>query len=141
MKKKTLIIYLLFVLIGLTAKAQVDQENLFEKKIKNYQKMKKNGLTMGVIGGVSSFFGVILVNQAEWKKETTSSNVNYTTNDGSGIVGIVLLVVGIPLTITGAILGSIGIKKVKEYTRKLDDLSLRVSVTPQMTGFKLTFNF
>jgi hypothetical protein len=139
MKKITLILFTF--IISSAAISQEIQKDLFESKVERYSKMKKNGLTMGIIGGVSTMAGIIMMSNADWEKETTATGVNYNTNDASGGAGILLTGVGVPLVITGIILGAIGNKKEKEYKGKLDNLSFQIKSTPQVTGFSLVYNF
>jgi len=139
MKRITLLI--VAIIISLSSIAQHSQKEFFESKVDRYSKMKRNGLTMGAIGGAATAVGIIFINQADWEKETTPTGVNYNTDDASGVAGILCAGVGIPLVITGVILGAIGNKKEKEYKSKLTNLSFNVKSTSQMTGFSLVYNF
>lgn len=138
---KKIIIGLFALFISLSAIAQEYQKDLFESKVERYSKMKRNGLTLGIIGGASTIAGILMMNQADWEKETTPTGVNYNTDDASGAAGILFTGVGVPLVITGIILGAIGNKKEKEYQSKLDNLSFNIKSTPQITGFSLVYNF
>ncbi len=139
MKKIILVLFAIF--ISSAAISQEIQKDLFESKVERYSKMKKNGLTMGLFGGASTIAGIIMMSNADWEKETTPTGVNYNTNDVSGAAGILFTGVGVPLVITGIILGAIGSKKEKEYKSKLDNLSLKIKSTPQMNGLSLVYNF
>lgn len=135
------IVFLAFIVFGLTAKAQIKEENLYKSKVEKYTKLKKTGFTMGIVGGAATIGGVVLVNKADWSTDHYNSGVSYNTEDGSGVAGVVLLVVGVPLTIAGLILGGVGNSKAKKYQKKLDGLSINATSTSQMTGLRLTYNF
>lgn len=141
MLTRKIIICFLFISIGINTKAQLNQKALFEQKVERYAKMKKNGITMGAIGGAATVIGILFINQADWEKQTTPTGVNYNTDDPSGTAGIVIAGVGVPLVITGIILGAIGNKKEKEYKSKLDNLSLKLKSTKEMTGVSLVYDF
>ena len=139
---KKIIIGLLALFISLSAVAQEYQKDLFESKVDQYKKMKRNGITMGIIGGSVTTLGVIILDQSQ-ETRISETGETYTETSSSGIVGLGALttVAGIPLFITGVILGVIGNKKEKEYKGKLDNLSFQIKSTPQMTGFSLVYNF
>ncbi len=140
MKKIILVLFTIF--ISSVAISQEIQKDLFESKIERYSKMKRNGITMGAIGGTTTVLGIILLNQAE-KTSTSETGEVYTSTNSSGIVGLGALatVAGVPLFITGVILGVVGNKKEKIYKGKLDNLSFQIKSTHQMTGFSLVYNF
>lgn len=138
--RKTILILLSFI-ISFSALSQQTTKEFYELKTQRYAKMKRNGLTMGAIGGVATTVGILFVNNADWEKETTGTSVNYNTNDPSGIGGVLLIGVGVPLVITGIILTAVGNKKEKAYREKLKNLSFNIKSTRQMTGLSLTYNF
>lgn len=138
---KRIILILLTLFISFSSFAQYNQKALFEQKVEHYSKMKHNGITMGAIGSAATAVGVIFLSTTDWEKETTPTGTNYHTDDASGGVGIVLVAVGVPLAITGIILGAIGNKKEKEYKAKLDKLSFKFKSTHEMTGLSLVYNF
>jgi len=118
-----------------------DKEGLYLQKVASYTKMKKTGIGLGVGGGSCVVIGAVLVTMADWESYSNSTGSGVTTQDASGVAGIVFLLIGVPLTVTGIVLGSIGAKKVKYYNGLLQNVSFDIKSTPQQTGIKLTYRF
>ena len=139
---KKIIISLFIMFISLSAISQEYQKDLFESKVERYSKIKRNGITMGIIGGTVTTIGVILLDQAETTRISETGEI-YTETNSSGVIGLgaIATVAGVPLFIAGAILGVIGNKKEKEYKGKLDNLSFNIKSTPEMAGISLVYNF
>jgi len=135
----------LFFLLSLswTGYAQLSDSktDLYQSKVESYTKMKKAGSSLSIIGGGLTFLGVALVSSADW--ETTTDEYGYTqsTTDGSGVVGILSLSVGIPLAITGIILNSTGNRKAREYAKKLEDVDVSYYKQGGQKGLTLAIRF
>ena len=85
-------------------------QNEAEQNALRYGKMKKKGLGMLIGGGAATLFGILMVTSADWETSTTATSVNKSTQDPQGGLGILLLVPGIPLTISGLVVNSISPK-------------------------------
>lgn len=142
MKLSVCLVMLLSICATSMAQLSNPKTELYKSKIESYTKMKKNGATMGIIGGGLTLVGVALTASADWETETDDfGNSQTTTNDPSGIAGIISLSVGIPLAVTGIILNSIGNKKVKEYSEKLENVNLGYYNTGQQKGVTIAIKF
>jgi hypothetical protein len=118
----------------------------YQTKIDRYTKLKRTGTTLGIAGGAMALFGVVLVANTDWQvKEVDNGYGGTTTNinasDASGLVGVVLLVAGTAMGITGIVLGTSGARNAEKYERKLKTLSLNMISKPQNTGLLLTYRF
>lgn len=79
---------------------------------------------LGLSGAAFTTFGIVLMSNGEWVKQTSYGSVNYTAQDDKAAGGLILTALGIPLTITGKILGIIGAKTEKKYKNKLENVKL-----------------
>ncbi len=102
--------------------------------------MKNAGTALGITGGLLTVTGIVLVSGADWQKQSYGA-ANYTTTDSKGVVGILSIVVGVPMAVTGTVLGSIGSRKMKQYQQKLDGLSFNLLYTPRQREVVLTYRF
>jgi len=146
MKPKSLTLTLtviigLISLFSLSATAQKFTKELCTQKIEQYTKLKKTGTILGITGGVLTMAGIVAVKNADWETETYDNETNVHTKDGSGILGVGAMVIGIPMTITGIVLGSVGSKKIKQYKGRLKDAALYIGPAQQNMGIQLTLKF
>lgn len=141
MNIKVILLSLLFFCIATVGQAQEINVDLYQEKAERYKGMKRTGFTLAGIGGVSSIIGIAMMSSADWNQESNGHQTNYTTEDGSGVGGLLLTAIGIPITVTGFILGGIGSKKEKEYRSKLNNLSFNVIPTSRSTSFRLAYTF
>lgn len=142
--KSIILLGLILLVFTFSVYAQQNQNEFYQAKFEHYSKMKSKGIKLGIIGGATTAVGIILLNQADQTKYTDSNgDIFYRTEDSSGIVGLGALttVAGIPITVTGVILGIIGSTKEKKYKGKLSQLSLDVKSNSQLTGLSLIYNF
>ena len=116
---------------------QIEQRELYQRKVESYTKMKRTGFTIAGIGTVVTAYGVIQLSRATW--ETTGTQT--TSNDPEALQGSVGLLVGIPAVITGTVLGIVGSAKSKSYNKKLQRLNVGINYTSQNTGLVLTYRF
>lgn len=113
MIKSLLITLVIVFIINLPLSAQLDKKILYERKVESYTKMKSTSLTLCFFGGALTSMGIVLVSSAEWKKQGT----NYTSSDLNAVSGVLCLFAGVPIVVTGIVLRSVGVKKVKEYQK------------------------
>jgi len=119
-----------------------DRRALYERKIAGFSKMKRIGLTLAGVGGGLTVAGVILVSSVDWSQTSNGNGgTTYVTDDPSGLVGVIMIYGGLPMMVTGIILGAIGNKKVKDYSEKLYNLNVGFNVTPNYSGVRLTYRF
>lgn len=141
---KTLLNIALLLLISTSVMAQLSNEDRvkFENKVTSYTKMKKTGSTLAIVGGGLTVVGAVLVSSADWEETTDAyGQTQYNTNDSSGALGIVALAAGIPLTVTGIILSSVGNRKMKEYAKKLENVNMGYYQHGQQKGVSLSITF
>jgi hypothetical protein len=120
--------------------AQTDaQKKFFDDKINKYTKMKNTGWVLAGTGGAFMLVGLSMVATADWETNTTPTSSTANTNDSNGIVGVLLLAAGVPVFITGVVIGSVGSKRVKHYKKGLNDISFQVK--PHVNGIGLVCNF
>lgn len=149
MKRNIVIILILIMAGSYPSMAQYDPDyklnerrsELYSRKITTYSKMRKVGLGLGLAGGVLTVAGVSLVSSADWETTSYGGSTSTTTTDSEGVAGLLMLVVGVPLAVTGIVLGSIGSAKVKSYSKKLNGLSFNIDYTPHRKGVILTYRF
>lgn len=141
---KTLINIAFLIAITSSTFAQLSdqQRTKFENKVESFSRMKKTGSTLGFIGGGLTITGIILVSSADWSEETDIyGNTQYQTNDAGGPLGILALCTGVPLAITGIVLNSVGNRKMKEYSRKLENIDMSYFQHGQQKGVSLSITF
>ena len=88
-----------------------------------------------------SLLGVILVSNADWETQQTLTGSQTSTHDGNGVIGVLLLIPGIPIGVTGLILGGIGGGKVTEYEKRLRRISFGIGIGHESTLLSLRYNF
>lgn len=137
------IILLMLVCFTTSAFAQFDRNYaIYERKVETYTKLKKTGTALTVAGAALTVGGLVLISSADWETQTGPAGQTQTTSsDSEGIAGVLMLVAGIPITVTGAILGTIGAKKSRQYQEKLQRLSLNVKYNQHYKGLVLAYRF
>jgi hypothetical protein len=143
MKKHFFCITLLSVLLANSySQDLLLQKQLYERKIASYSKLKTSGAVMGVCGGALTVIGVYLVSNATWETHVDYyGNTQTTTSDPGAAMGIVSIAAGIPIAVTGIVLGSIGNKKVKYYRKKLDHISVDYKIRSNQQQFTIAYRF
>jgi len=141
MAKIFLIILLSAFIFNTQLLAQIDEKALYKKKVNTYLKLKKNGSTIALLGGGVTLAGVIMVSTVEWQTQSTSTGTNITTSDPEGVWGLLCIVVGVPVSVTGLVLGKIGYSNAIKYQKKLSGLSMGVNFSPQQKGISLVYRF
>ena len=140
MRKSFVIIFTFICIFHTLASAQIDRE-LYVRKVAGYTKMRNTGLTLAAAGGVATVAGIALVASADWYTEYTPTGTQTTTDDVSGFAGVLMIVAGIPMTVTGGILGGIGGRKRRQYLQKLKGVSIGMSHSGAGTRVQLAYRF
>lgn len=140
MKKFSVLILLLVFGIQYALAREYTQEELMAKRQK-FKNMKVTGFTMAAIGSAMTLGGIVLAANGEWETTETPTGSQANAKDGAAVGGILMLIPGIPLTITGFILGGIGSKKVREYQVRLNSLSLGIEYKNDRKGLRLAYTF
>lgn len=118
--------------------AQTEPRQLYEGKIASYTKLANAGSGL-LFGGVllSSIGAGCLISYF-------SEDVNTFVDDpytGKYYLGVYGLGIGLDMIIGGAILRSVGVRKVKQYRNKLSGLSTNLIIGPDVKGLTLTYRF
>ncbi|NLD91771.1 MAG: hypothetical protein GX639_03790 [Fibrobacter sp.] len=94
-------------------------KDVVRQKVQKFKNMRTTGLVMLGSGGVLLVSGIAYISSADWESYSTYGRSGFTTDDPAGGAGIIMTAVGVPLTVAGIVLASIGSKKYKEYTSRL----------------------
>jgi len=103
-------------------------------KVEKYRRMKNSGIALTVVGSVLLVAGTITVLNA------TVEEMFYVESDKADIgvacmlAGQIGLGAGIPLWIVGA-------NNQKKYSKKVQELTVKINGTPQSHGLTLTYRF
>lgn len=141
---KNLFVASLLLLFSMASFAQLkeSEQMMYQSKVQSYTKMKKTGSTLAIVGGGLTVASIILVASADWEEtENYHGETQYNTTDGSGVAGIVGLVIGVPMAVTGIILNSVGNRKMKYYQDKLSRVKLTSFQQGQQAGITLAIKF
>jgi len=139
--KKMMWLLILTILFASTVNAKEYSKEELEARLEKFKKMKRNGYVMTGVGVGFMLAGFIMMQSADWEKESDGMNTNYNTSDSEGGVGILLFAPGIPLTVVGIILGSIGSNKTKRYQELLDKVSVSGNVTKDQVKVGISVAF
>ena len=116
--------------------ATVSPEKLkYEKKYKTYTRMRNVGFAMDAAGLACLGVGTVLLVTTNW--DAIQNNLSSDANNFQAVMGTTLVVVGVPLTVGGGVLTSLGIVKRVKYKRLLEQTSFNVKTT----GLALTLKF
>ncbi len=138
---KKILFSLLIVFLVTIVSAQVEQKEYFEKKISHYKEMQKKGKTYQIIGGVSALVGIVSMSAAEWDCYSYGMGGSCDSDDPKAVVGALCLIGGISFGVTGVIYSSIGIKKIRQYKRIIENLSIGISPNSKTFEFQLVYKF
>ena len=118
------------------------QNDLYQRKITKFTKMRNAGIGLGIGGVVLTAAGIVMISQANWHQTTDEyGNATYNSSDGAGVAGVFSLIDGIPMAASGIVLGTIGSSKVNYYRQKLNGLSFKVNYSNNIKGFTLAYKF
>jgi len=128
--------------------AQVENQQLYQRKVQSFSRLRNAGWTMTGFGAGLAVTGTILVASLPggyWGyDDLTYYYGDDPYNEGDDIqafTGIICIGLGVGLLAGGITMGSIGSRKVKQYQKKLDNLSLGMIITPNRQGLTLTYRF
>lgn len=142
MKKILSISVLLALFSTLAIVGQVDQKVLFEQKIKSYTNLRNTGTVVTIAGAGATAAGIgILVSYFSDELNSSNNNNGYYGYDTKYIAGLVCAELGLDLIIAGAVMASIGSKKVKLYKMRLNQLTVGMKYTPERKSLTLTYRF
>jgi hypothetical protein len=138
--KNLFMFFLLGTLItSVSVKAQESDKDLCQRKIISFTKMKHTGTVLEIGGAALTIVGIVVAANSSW--ETQSDFNGNQTVQGDAAAGILLAGIGVDALIGGIVLHVIGAKKVREYTQKLNGLSLKINCNSQQKGILLTYRF
>lgn len=141
MKRLSMLLAALLVCLSPLQASEYSRDYLEQRK-KKFQGMKTTGAVMGVSGVALLVGGILLASNADWEtQETTTGGTQTTTQDPSGAFGLLFIGSGISLGITGAILGGIGSRKVKQYDALLQSSALNFELGEQRKALRLSYSF
>jgi hypothetical protein len=135
-------------LLAFNYASKADQYDLpfLEARKKKFTNMRNGGFTMGVLGTIMFVGGIILFAGAdEVEQDDTyyySSNSNEVRKEGAGAVfGVLGIMIGLPVGVTGFILGGIGGRKVRYYDGLIYEKKQRMDVGFSPNSIKLSWRF
>lgn len=105
--------------------------------------MRTTGIIPGVAGAVLTIAGIAKADADDMNNALAkySGGLNVPAGDPEGERGALMVMLGVPMSVTGIILGIIGSRKVRSYSEKLDKITLDLSYSPQRKGVMLTYRF
>jgi hypothetical protein len=130
--------------------AQADyNKTVYQKKADKYQKMKRNGTFLAVLGGTVTATSLALIATTNWEEQesnnhsngyyyNTSNTSTTSTSDPKGVLGILGVAIGVPMTTLGVIFKVVGSRKQKEYQRKANNISAGYFQKHGAHGFRLS---
>jgi TRAP-type uncharacterized transport system fused permease subunit len=146
MKKCIVLIVLMISVVYQT----FGQSDFYEKKVKNFTRMRSAGYTMLGVGAGLATAGAIAL--ATLPHDYWDDDDEYDVDDDDdffdafedGIqftAGVCLLGVGVGLVAGGVTMSSIANRKIKIYQGKASDVSLNFNVAPNNQGIRLVYRF
>jgi hypothetical protein len=133
-----LVLTAVFQVSAAPLESEYDRDYL-EARLGKFKSMRKTGFVMAGVGGAALLGGIILASNGEWETQSTPTGTQTNAQDGAAVGGLLLIAVGIPVTIAGIIVGSIGNKKVHRYQTLLESVGL--DLRPGHTGARLSYRF
>gem|GEM_PF-2461858 len=122
-------------LINIPSVAQVDQRKyIYEGKIEKFRKIRNHGtvLTISGLGLAAVGTGLLISIQSDHNEDDNSLKFWY---------GICAAELGADMIIGGIILSMVGSHKIKQYRKKINNLSMGLIYTPERLGLSITYNF
>jgi hypothetical protein len=118
--------------------SESDREYL-EARLGKFKSMRTTGFVLAGIGVASLVGGIALASNGEYETVETPTGTQTQAQDGAAAGGLLLIIAGIPVTVAGIVLGSIGSSKVQKYKALLEGVSL--DLRPGHTGARLSYKF
>jgi hypothetical protein len=140
------VLLLLAMCITVAAQERDDSEysdSYYQNRVVKFQKMKIGGITLMSGGIICSVIGIAMIASAG----TASYEVSYTngtrteSGDPVGGFGGVLTGFGIPMTVGGIVLATIGSKKESEAKNDLQQRGHSLKLLPGRNRIALSFTF
>lgn len=143
----TRFVLLLVVMLSMImpAIAQRDSQQLYERKIESFTRMRNGGTAMACVGAGLATAGVVMIAtlpDGYWSVE--NDGYYYDEEDDYGadddikaIFGVISIGVGVGLLAGGITMSSISTHKIKQYQGKINSLSFGI----KSQGFTLTYKF
>lgn len=141
MKKYFIVCILVLFTVSIPLSGQYDLQLKYQKKVSNYNQMKKMGGSFIVCGSVFTLTGTVLTISAGNKLQSEDNTGLFIKNFIALEVGVVFLALGIAMDAAGITLNIIGHQKSKLYQSKLKNLKLGVICNPDMQGISLVCRF
>jgi hypothetical protein len=137
--------FTLLALLAFTATqsfAQLDDEKLvYLKKAEKFRKMKNTGAALTISGSALIAVGLITMINSSYVTIYDTGGQSHTTTEGNPGLGIAAYLVGNACAGAGIPLWIIGKNNYRKYNNKVNDLTSRVSLSPQANGLTLTYRF
>lgn len=143
----TRFVLLLIVMLSMImpAFAQRDPQQLYERKIESFTKMRNGGTAMACIGAGLATAGAVMIAtlpDGYWSVEEDyyygdDDDIYGANDDVKAVFGVISIGVGIGLLAGGITMSSIGSHKIKQYKGKINSLSFGI----KNQGFTLTYKF
>lgn len=115
MLKPFIFSFICITLVSFSAFSQVDNRELYMRKIESYSKLKRIGTTSAIAGVGAVVVGSIMISNAELETRYYPNGTAYTVQTGGPNLesSILFVIAGISAAVPGTILGLIGNKKSK----------------------------
>jgi hypothetical protein len=135
--KNILLLLAFLTLVVHVASAQFDENKmLYLKKVKTYRKMRNIGFSMVGLGVIGTVAGISVVSN-----EVKNYNNNLPVDDSRVDMGVTCILLGVPVTAGGMVLGLIGHHKVRKYMHKMQGITLNFRYSPQSRGIGVRYTF
>ena len=105
-------------------------------KVEKFSKKRTTGLVLSGIGSGFIVGGVALAATAKWSYSSSGGRSNYNSSDPQALVGMLMVVAGIPMMIVGIVKAVRGKKWVNHYS-----YSLIMHQTPVGSTIGLAYRF
>jgi hypothetical protein len=121
--------------LSLSAQSALKDSTLYKVKLEKFSAKEKSGkimtiggLSLGVVGALIGYY--------------VGYNPNGESNQTVYSIGVACVPIGVISSVWGGINWSVGHKKVREYSIRLNDIRAGVYYTPDhIAGFRLAFKF
>lgn len=124
--------------------AQRDSQQLYERKIESFTRMRNGGTAMACVGAGLATAGAVMIATLPDGYWSIDDDYYYDEDDDAeaddaikAVFGVISIGVGVGLVAGGITMSSIGSRKVKQYRSKLDNLSFGI----KSQGVTLTYKF
>lgn len=112
-----------------------------QSRLAHFLSVKRSGIRRSLIGLSLTTVGIILMSSADWETTSTSTSVQKSTHDPQGVVGMVMLFPGIPISILGLVQLGIGSTKANEYQNLFKDTQVNLTIQKESIGLAFNHRF